>query len=388
MTGPRILAIIVALTVLCCSAKFDFAGSFPQDSPSANDPRSDVEKIDNVISQISAAEWLGPMAPIALSPFFGITCLSAMSVFGQDTIVANNQFISTNPVLNNQAVFWTFLVLTLLTSLPRLTKVSKPIAQVLDQIETYSGIITLIVIRMLAEPAVDSAGLNESQVVEMGFLSFTGDMLLIVAAAINIFVINMVKFFFEALVWITPFPAIDAIFEVCNKIVCLALMAIYAWSPMVAMVLNLVLFSICVMVFRRIHRRVVYMRTMLTDPVWSMLSKQYGSFEKRNALVVFPQSDFGDFPAKTRLLIRRAERGWVLECPRFPLFPSKLVVLDQSSTNIEIDSGFLLNKLVVHGDHEGKLIFSRRYSDQLPLVADRMGFVLSADAADPSPAIA
>lgn len=388
MTCRRLRAIFIAAAILFSSVQVDFAASTPQIPIESAAPVSDLEKMDKVADQISTAEWLGPMAPIALSPFFGITCLSAMSVFGQDTFIANNQFISSNPVLNNQAVFWTFLILTLVTSLPRLTKVSKPIAQILDQVETYSGIITIIVIRLLAMPEVEAVAQVEPQIIQMGFFSFTGDMLLIVAAAINIFVINMVKFFFEALIWITPFPAIDAIFEVCNKAVCLGLMAIYAWSPVVATVLNLILFAICAILFRWVHRGAVYMRAMLTDPIWTMLSKSYGNFGDRNELVVFPQRAFGDFPAKSRLLIHPADEGWVLECRRLPLFPAKVIMLNRSTTNIELQAGFLLNKLVVSGEHEGKLVFSRRYSDQLPVVADKMGFELSVPASETSTAIA
>ena len=97
-----------------------------------------------VVQSITTSEWLGPLAPIAISPFFGITCLAGMSQFGGDYLPLNS-FVSDNAALKSPVVFWIFLVLTVMTSVPRLTKVSKPVAQGLDQIETYAGIITILV---------------------------------------------------------------------------------------------------------------------------------------------------------------------------------------------------------------------------------------------------
>ena len=388
MTCPRLFAMFIALTVLLGSVQFDLNSTGFQASPQSPLPQTDELKAQQLSDQIATSEWLGPMAPIALSPFFGITCLSGMSVYGQGTFLADNQFVSSNPVLNNPAVFWTFLILTLLTSLPRLTKVSKPIAQVLDQVETYSGIITIIVIRIMASAGGEPSELADTQIIQMGFISLTGDMLLVVAAAINIFVINLVKFFFEALIWLTPIPAIDAIFEACNKIACATLMAIYAWSPLVATILNLILFTVCALMFRWVHRGAVYMRTMLTDPIWVLLNQGYGQFGDKKQLVVFPQKEFGPFPAKSKLIMERTQSGWRLIRRNFLFFPSNTVELTDSKAQIKLDAGFLVNKLVVSGDLDGKLIFSRRYSEQLDQVADQMGFQTSGEDFKSTPAIA
>ena len=47
---------------------------------------SDAAKIDNITSSLNWAEWLGPLAPIAISPFFGITILAGISQFGLSLI--------------------------------------------------------------------------------------------------------------------------------------------------------------------------------------------------------------------------------------------------------------------------------------------------------------
>jgi len=106
---------------------------------------------------ISASEWLGPLAPIAISPFFGITCLAGLSQFGSDYLPLNS-FISNNAVLQNPYVLWLFAGLTLLTSLPRLTKVSKPFAQAMDMLETYGAIITIVILRFASRSNRNSHG--------------------------------------------------------------------------------------------------------------------------------------------------------------------------------------------------------------------------------------
>ena len=87
----------------------------------------------------------------------------------------------------------------------------------MDQLETYSVIIILLAIKFLSGIEAGSEAGTQVAMVQLGVLSFTVDTLLMIAMAINIVVVNGVKFFFEFLVWLTPIPTVDAIFEVCNK---------------------------------------------------------------------------------------------------------------------------------------------------------------------------
>ena len=162
----------------------------------------DVAAAQQFSQTLGVAEWLGPMAPVALSPFFGIACLSGMSLYGQGWIATDNAFLGEGSPLHNPAVFWVFLGLTLLTSVPRFTKVSKPFAQAVDQVETWSGILTMVILRIMMASAAPEP--EQLDVAQLGFLSASFDVLMMLAAAINIFVINAVKFFFEMMIWITP----------------------------------------------------------------------------------------------------------------------------------------------------------------------------------------
>ncbi len=368
----RIILIVLAVGALGSyyqeppSLPFDLPGNLTEDPLTAGDQA----KISTLTSSL---DWLGPLAPIAISPFFGITILAGLSQFGVGYLPADS-FVSTNPVLSNPAVFWVFLGLTVLTSIPRFSKISKPAAQAIDQLEAYAGIITIVAIRILSSFPDSDPAAETAMVIQMGVFSFSADVLLSVAAVINILVINTVKFFFEVMVWLIPVPFVDAILEVCNKSLCAGLMAIYVWSPLVATLLNLVLFTVCLLAFRWINRRVRYLRSVLCEPIWAMVCPSYG-VPRRKELVVFPQQGFGPFPAKSRLLLQTTGEGWQLVQPRW-FTSSKVMPLLTASYQPSIGTGLLLNSIDLSAKSDdaepGKLLFSKRYSKQIDSLGNLM----------------
>ena len=379
--------------ILCCC--FSTITAQPQEIPiagslqeiarqAASSESSPISDADIVAAQqfghsITVPEWLGPMAPVAMSPFFGITCLSGMSLFGGKWISHANPLLGDNSPLHNPAVFWTFLALTILTSIPRLTKVSKPFAQAVDQLEAWSGIVTMITLRMLISSAGETAEVPD--VVHAGIFSMSTDILMMLAAAINIFVINAVKFFFEVLIWFTPVPFLDAAFEVCNKTLCAVLMTVYAWSPAFATSLNLAMFVAAAIVFGWIHRRQVFFRTMLLDLVWGMVSSPPPSV----SIVVFPTTAVGGIKARAYCTLERSSSGWVLQ--HRPLLRSVVTVSigdrdsigdgDSSSDGErpEILCGFFTNS-ITFSKPAVQLTFSRLYNANLPQLADQLKVTL------------
>ncbi len=333
---------------------------------------TDLAKAQHLSETVTNYEWLGTLAPIAISPFFGITCLAGMSQLSAGTFLENNQFISSNPVLHNPYVFWIFLGLTLLTSLPRLTKVSKPIAQALDQVETYAGIITLLVIRIAASTAPQPEA--ETVAMSMGMVNVTFEALLCLAAVWNIIVINTVRFFLEILAWLTPVPSIDAIFEATNKVVCACFMAIYAYSPVMATAINLFLLFACLFVFRWIHRRVIYARHIFLDPILTLFFPRYG-VPRNSRIEVFNHLDWGPFPAKSKLWFEATETGWRISRCRW-FFPDKTIDLERK-TRVELVPGLLTYRIFFSEIESGNLVFTRRYVDHIDEIAEQMSLIKS-----------
>ena len=351
--------------------------SFQIDEPSINFdtalPSEDTQAIGQITTMAQASAWLGPLAPIAISPFFGITILAGVSQFGGDWELPNS-FISDNPVLQNPYLFWTFLCLTLLTSVPRFTKVSKPFAQAIDQVETYAAIITIILIRVLTVFPAEPSGIDEITVAHASIFTFSSSVLFCLFAAFNIVVINTIKFFFEVMVWLIPLPFIDGLLEITNKSICVFLLAVYLWSPTVALGLNFLILVAGLIVFRWINRRVHYIRNVIWDQLWCLLRPSYQT-PKIAELVVFPDRPFGPFPTKARLHLRPHETGWELTQRRL-LLGNKTVLLASDSHRLEIYDAILVNRVKVEGPQQAHLLFSKRYSRNLAKLSHMLGIHL------------
>jgi hypothetical protein len=316
------------------------------------------------VSGLGLTEWMGPLAPIALSPFFGVTMMSGLALWGPEW-VTNNPILGRGGPLANPTLFWALLALTVITSLPRLTKVSKPFVQAVDRVETYAVIIILLLVKMLATDSVtaESTLAPPVAVIQFGVVSFTAETLLAIAMVINILVINSVKFFFEFLCWLTPVPFLDAVFEVCNKSLCVALMAMYAFSPTLATGINLVMLLTAAIMLKWIFRRVRFYRTMILDPI---LSKVWTGFGKpqRSELIVFPVADFGPYKAKTRLILRSTEsdeKGWVLSDATWWRGGTSHTL--DSMHQLIVQRGWVMHSINVTDDAavQHELRFSRRY---------------------------
>ncbi|MCR9198201.1 MAG: hypothetical protein NXI04_06130 [Planctomycetaceae bacterium] len=373
------LAVFLLLTVVSLDGRGQSASrAGNREAPISS---AEIAQAQQLSQSLGVADWLGPLAPVALSPFFGIACLSGLALYGQGFVAPDNAFLGEASPLHNETVFVVFLILTVLTSVPRFTKVSKPFAQAVDQVEAWAGIITMLVLKFLvqqtagldAETAGQPALLPDQTVVLMSPLSFTISTLLAIAAIINVFVINTVKFFFEVLIWITPIPTVDAIFEIANKAACAFLMAVYGYSPTLATVINLALFLAAAIVFRWVYRREVFFRTMLMDACWAMLAPPQ---QAKSEISVFPVSEFGPFAARTRCRLQRLDSGWRLVQPGL-IAADTVLEISQQASQLELETGYFTNVLRVTGEVSGELTFSRYYNSQLPQLAECLGASLN-----------
>ncbi len=235
---------------------------------------------DSIRQQLSTSEWLGPLAPIALSPFFGLAFLSGVATYGPDWLQERSALFRTEGPLDSPWLFWTMACLAILTSLPRMTKVSKPISLAAEKLEAYSAVIIFLAVRWLGSTGIPDAGQpaisNLDQATHPLYLSagigtFSLQLAMSAFAAINILVINFVKLFFEFMVWLIPFPTVDALLEFGNKASCAALMTIYCYSPILATFINLLMLAFCGVIFLWVYRRTRYYRDLVVGPAMAYL---------------------------------------------------------------------------------------------------------------------
>ena len=368
----------------------------------ALDLSQDQQRADAMVHALPIQDVLGTLGPIALSPFFALTCLSGASLLADAGIllpdsILDNFMMSRDSPLNNESVFIGLLFLTLLTAAPKLTKVSKPLAQAVDLLECYSGIVAAVAVQFLAGMNNDVTASSEvTMIYNAGIISFSYSTLLMVFSVINIFVVNSVKFFFEIVIWISPIPLVDAFFEAANKAFTAFLIALYLFSPLVATGFNLLLFLISLMMFAWTYRRVVYMRCVLTDPMFGWIAENLFRMRAMTENSTrLPKSVSEVYPDATIVLkafagkkigkIKKKSRGYLIQSggvtrfvkPRWIGKP-RVEDLQADGTQFEIRTGLISHTLVIR-DREGmtrqKVLFTKRYNR----VVDRLRELLCKD---------
>jgi hypothetical protein len=221
-------------------------------------------------------------------------------------------------------------------------------------------------------------------------------MMVLVAAfsAVNIFVVNAVKYFFEFLIWLSPFPLVDAAFETANKAVAGFLVAIYLWSPTVALVLNMIIFGLCLLIFAWTYRRAVYMRSVVGDPFFGWLGD---ALFRRSGVTCrstrLPGSLAQRFPAALLVVkafagrsyegVKRKSRGYLIQSEgrlyfaalRFLRQPL-VVALPQEDCRAAVAQGLLSNTISFErdgGETVLTLLLTRRYNNALGELRELLG---------------
>ena len=348
---------------------------------------TDQQKSQRLVEKLPI-ETLGPLAPVAMSPFFGLACLSGTSMLCKAGLLPDNEFLQGNEVLSNGLVFLLFAGLAVVTSVPRLVSTSKIFAESMDRVETYAGIISYGVILMAAQNAAGNE--TEVAVYTAGVFSITHHGLLAIAAAVNIFVISSVRLFFELLVLISPIPTLDAMFECANKTVAGIIACIYAFNPMLAFTLNLILFLFCLVIFRWVNRRINYLKAVLLESF--LLGLLRGILHRPNydpdtrivrklstalpgidtAVKCFPMRKMGKFKTKQRCYLAFADEGPALV--RFNLVKPPLIQkLDAAKLSTHVDEGLLAYSVTLQTDHKPcELVFGRVYTKKLDAIGAKL----------------
>jgi hypothetical protein len=240
-------------------------------------------------------------------------------------------------------------------------------------------------------------------VYQAGILTFTNHVIIAVFSAINIFVINTVKFFFEVMVWLSPFPVVDAAFEAANKAVAAFLLALYLASPWTAMILNLLIFAICLVIFTWVHRRVVYMHGVLGDPILGWIGEKV--FRRPPATATstpLPNAVARHLPDRTLVLkafagksipgVKRKARGYLVRSGDRLVFAQHRFLrnpivadLPQPGPRNAVQTG-LLSNAANFGDTGQELIITRRYNAVLDSIRLQLGAEPATSATGAAPA--
>ncbi len=101
-----------------------------------------------------------------------------------------------------------------------------------------------------------------------------------------------------------PFPAVDALLEICQKGVCVGLMGLYCYSPMVATIINLLLLSICALLFGWVVRKTAYYRHLIVSPLLAWLLPAWFA-QRETSFTAFCEQAVGGLPRLARFTIHQ-----------------------------------------------------------------------------------
>jgi len=317
----------------------------------------DNEKADEAIKQntniildnIDILEVFGPVLPIALSPFFGVAITSLASIMAAEGVF-KNEFLATHPILSNWWIMSIFLILTILTALPKYTKITGQLGLFIAKIEDYAGLIILVIIQIVPSLFNSEPSDNITVIYNSRFIEVSYGTLIAAASVANMYVIKVVRYFFDFLIFLSPIPSIDSIFDTIKKSSIILLIGLYVINPLLAFFVNLFVFILSAIMFGWINRRVVYFENIYINPLKIKIYKKPPSLIDEHlpqkiaknhefiqfAIKAFPLKRMGTFKRKMKCWLISDNNSLFLYENRFLLKPR---VLDLNKGNYQLNIG-------------------------------------------------
>jgi hypothetical protein len=234
-----------------------------------------ADAVDQFQGLLTTAAMVGP---VGINPFLGLGGLGIAGWTGAWTPPATVGFIA-------HPGFWiSALVLGAVIKFGRSFKLTKPIAEALGTGESVVGVAVVAVagLAILQESGV--VRVEQSSVI-LASLLFT-----IVASTATLLVI--VRTAFDILVWLSPFPFVDLLFQALKAAATAVLLLMAVFAPGAAVVLNLLLIIAAALVVRWAVRTTVFGVTIAADLA-------FGWLRDRLELPRSPSGDLGPFVAFT-----------------------------------------------------------------------------------------
>ena len=265
-------------------------------------------------------EMLGQLSPMAISPFFTlfITCLFTKLSF-------SNDFIATHPIYDNWFVLLGSFMLFMITLLPKLfSKLAGPIPIMANYLENKAGMLisVLIVLLPIFAPASDKV----ASYFAAGFFTDYATLYILFLSVVTLgylMVIMSVRLFLEILIFLSPIPFVDTVFEFLKLGLTAAMVLLGIFFPTVAFIFSSFIFLISLAVYRKSRSTIRRIRYLLLQPVFDTLfSKPISAVDTslpaavahryadiRLAIPVFTNRKSGRIPKNREAWLIKAQQG-------------------------------------------------------------------------------
>lgn len=207
-------------------------------------------------------EVFGPLPAIASTPFLGLAVLTGTTLLVDEPVFAKSELRLVQQIRQNSLilqakqyanwwVFSTFAVLAGLTWLVNSGKLRGVFGKFVRIAEDIAaGLIYLMIGADALAPnglTASSSDLHASIVLAGMFSDFeSSTAILILAALISLVTMMLTRLALDVLIWLSPIPFIDLLFETCKVVFSLTFLAIYfLLSPLVAAILGILLLLPC-----------------------------------------------------------------------------------------------------------------------------------------------
>jgi len=223
------------------------------------------ETLQSVVEQNTfVEEYIAMLGPMAVSPFWTLFITSFFSTF---ELNVGDSMVATNPLLGSEAVLGISFLLVLITTLPNMMKMSKPIGLAGRFLEDRAGFVIYGVTAIaphLMNPEMGPLG----QVETFGLFGIPNSIILLVILALPYFmIVTSVRYFLEILVFLSPIPLLDAFFELVKNGATLGFVVLFFLAPWVGVFLSILLFFVSLLFFNRARRVTNLFKYVFVQPI-------------------------------------------------------------------------------------------------------------------------
>lgn len=186
----------------------------------------------------------GPMPAVAGTPFLGLAVLSGAALLSDTDFVRDsdspfvrgfhdNALLAEARRYASLPLFLSLIALALLTYMANSGKIRGAVGKMLRAAEDSSVLVTYALLALVTLLGATHAA-PATKVALMGIWNVPSDILVSVGLAMALGVMMTVRFAFDVLIWLSPFPFIDFTFETLKKVLSLTFLGLYFLSPVAA----------------------------------------------------------------------------------------------------------------------------------------------------------
>jgi hypothetical protein len=272
-----------AVAVCCCIGVMVTAAGQTQGSGGVDRSVTDVIDARDVFEG-----FFGPLPAVAATPFFGLAVITGAALMVDASVNVPGgpwlqRHLGRNPLIAQTrkiATWWLFVLLSMLALVSYLSNSGKVQGVVGKGIHLVEGTVLLVVYAGLL-----SGSFHDIQRVSPTALAinaaampgFVVGMLSPTALAyfgllvVSLYAMIVTRLAIDFLIWLTPIPFVDFVFESAKKVFSFGLLLLYFFAPSLALVISLLVLIASLLMFRWAMRWIRFGWSILLNPLVTAL---------------------------------------------------------------------------------------------------------------------